>query len=56
MKSRTISRTLKNPDAFAPLLAIHGAREYDTAVNQLNKLVERLATTRGTRVTASSKR
>jgi len=40
MKSRAITRTLKNPDAFAPLLAIHGAREYDTAVNQLNKLVD----------------
>ena len=42
MKSRTITRTLRNPDAFAPLLAIHGAREYDTAVNQLNQLVDEI--------------
>ena len=42
MKSRTITRTLKNPDAFAPLLAIHGAREYDTAVKQLNQLVDEI--------------
>ena len=42
MKSRTITRTLKDPNAFAPLLAIHGAREYDTAVNQLNKLVDEI--------------
>jgi HTH-type transcriptional regulator / antitoxin HigA len=40
MKSRSITLTLKNPDAFAPLLAIHGAREYDAAVNQLNNLVD----------------
>jgi HTH-type transcriptional regulator / antitoxin HigA len=42
MKSRSITRTLKDPNAFAPLLAIHGAREYDTAVNQLNKLVDEI--------------
>jgi HTH-type transcriptional regulator/antitoxin HigA len=40
MKSQAIIRTLKNPDAYAPLLAIHGADEYDAAVNQLNKLVD----------------
>ncbi len=42
MKSRTITRTLKNPDVFAPLLAIHGTREYDTAVAQLNALVDEI--------------
>jgi len=42
VKSQTITRTLKNPAAFAPLLAIHSAREYDTAVNQLNKLVDEI--------------
>jgi HTH-type transcriptional regulator/antitoxin HigA len=42
MKSRTITRTLKNPAAFAPLLAIRSAREYDTAINQLNKLVDEI--------------
>ncbi len=42
MKSRTITRTLRNPAAFAPLLAIHGAREYATAVNQLNQLVDEI--------------
>ena len=40
MKSQAIIRTLKNPDAYAPLLAIHGADEYDAAVNQLDKLVD----------------
>jgi len=42
VKSQTITRTLNNPAAFAPLLAIHSAREYDTAVNQLNKLVDEI--------------
>jgi len=42
VKSQTITRTLKNPAAFAPLLAIHSSREYDTAVNQLNKLVDEI--------------
>jgi HTH-type transcriptional regulator / antitoxin HigA len=40
MKSRTITRTLKNPEAFAPLLAIRNAREYETAVERLNELVD----------------
>jgi HTH-type transcriptional regulator/antitoxin HigA len=40
MKSRTIIRTLKNPENYAPLLAIRNAREYDTAVAQLNDLVD----------------
>jgi HTH-type transcriptional regulator/antitoxin HigA len=40
MKSRTITRTLKNPETYAPLLAIRNAREYDAAVAQLNDLVD----------------
>jgi HTH-type transcriptional regulator / antitoxin HigA len=42
MKSRTITRTLKNPEAYAPLLAIRNAREYDAAVQQLNELVDEI--------------
>jgi HTH-type transcriptional regulator/antitoxin HigA len=42
MKSRTITRTLKNPEAYAPLLAIRSAREYDAAVQQLNELVDEI--------------
>lgn len=40
MKSRTITRTLKNPENYAPLLAIRNAHEYDAAVAQLNDLVD----------------
>lgn len=40
MKSRTMTRTLKNPENYAPLLAIRNAREYDAAVAQLNDLVD----------------
>ena len=40
MKSRTITQTLKNPEKYAPLLAISNAREYDAAVAQLNDLVD----------------
>jgi HTH-type transcriptional regulator/antitoxin HigA len=42
MNSRTITRTLRNPDAFAPLLAIRTEREYDKAVKQLNELVDKV--------------
>ncbi len=42
MKSQTITRTLKNPEAFAPLLAIRSSREYDAAVKQLNELVDEI--------------
>lgn len=42
MKSRTITRTLKNPEAYAPLLAIHSTGEYDAAVSQLNDLVDEI--------------
>jgi HTH-type transcriptional regulator/antitoxin HigA len=40
MKNRTATRTLKNPENYAPLLAIRNAREYDAAVAQLNVLVD----------------
>jgi HTH-type transcriptional regulator / antitoxin HigA len=40
MKARTITRTLENPEKYAPLLAIRNAREYDAAVAQLNQLVD----------------
>ena len=42
MKSRTIARTLRNPEAYAPLLAIRSEREYDIAVKQLNELVDKI--------------
>jgi HTH-type transcriptional regulator/antitoxin HigA len=42
MKSRTITRNLKNPEAYAPLLAIRSEREYDAAVKQLNELVDEI--------------
>ncbi len=40
MKSRRIIRTLKNPENYAPLLAIRNAREYEAAVAQLNDLID----------------
>ena len=40
MKSRTITRRLKNPEDYAPLLAIRNAKEYEAAVAQLNNLVD----------------
>jgi HTH-type transcriptional regulator/antitoxin HigA len=40
MKSRTITRTLKNPENYAPLLAPRNEREYDVAVAWLNRLVD----------------
>jgi HTH-type transcriptional regulator / antitoxin HigA len=42
MKSRTVIRTLKDPEKYAPLLAIRNAREYDEAVAQLNDLVDQV--------------
>jgi HTH-type transcriptional regulator/antitoxin HigA len=42
MKSRTLTRILKKPEAFAPLLAIRTGREYDAAVKQLNELVDEI--------------
>ena len=40
MKRRTVIQTLKNPEQYAPLLAIRNGREYDAAVAQLNDLVD----------------
>ncbi len=40
MKSQTITRTLKNPENYAPLLAIRNAREYEAAVARLNELID----------------
>ncbi len=40
MKRRTITQTLRNPEKYAPLLAIRNGREYDAAVAQLNDLVD----------------
>jgi HTH-type transcriptional regulator/antitoxin HigA len=40
MKRRRVVRTLRNPERYAPLLAIRNAREYDAAVAQLNQLVD----------------
>lgn len=40
MKSRTIAQALRNPEKYAPLLAIRNGREYDAAVAQLNDLVD----------------
>jgi HTH-type transcriptional regulator/antitoxin HigA len=40
MKSRTVTQTLRNPEKYAPLLAIRNGREYDAAVARLNDLVD----------------
>jgi HTH-type transcriptional regulator / antitoxin HigA len=40
MKSRTITQPLRNPEKYAPLLAIRNGREYDAAVARLNDLVD----------------
>jgi HTH-type transcriptional regulator / antitoxin HigA len=40
MKRRTVTQTLRNPEEYAPLLAIRNGREYDAAVAQLNDLVD----------------
>src|ERR1700723_1173801 len=42
MNSRTIVRSLKQPESYAPLLAIRNAREYDAAVEKLNALVDEI--------------
>jgi antitoxin component HigA of HigAB toxin-antitoxin module len=42
MNSRTIVRSLKKPESYAPLLAIRNAREYDAAVEKLNALVDEI--------------
>jgi HTH-type transcriptional regulator/antitoxin HigA len=40
MKSRTVTRTMKNPVAGAPFLAIRTEQEYEEAVERLNALVD----------------
>ncbi len=40
MKSRAISQALRNPEKYAPLLAIRNEREYEAAVARLNDLVD----------------
>jgi HTH-type transcriptional regulator / antitoxin HigA len=40
MKKHTLTGTLKDPERYAPLLAIRNEREYETAVARLNKLVD----------------
>jgi HTH-type transcriptional regulator/antitoxin HigA len=40
MNSRTIIRSLKNPESYEPLLAIRNQREYDAAVEKVNALVD----------------
>ena len=42
MNSRTIVRSLRKPESYAPLLAIRNAREYDAAVEKLNALVDEI--------------
>ena len=39
MKHLKIIRTLRNPEKYAPLLAIRNKHEYDAAIAQLNRLV-----------------
>ena len=46
MKSRTITQTLRNPEKYAPLLAIRNGREYDAAVAQLNDLIDEVGDNR----------
>jgi HTH-type transcriptional regulator/antitoxin HigA len=35
-----MTQTLRNPEKYAPLLAIRNGREYDAAVARLNDLVD----------------
>ncbi|HKN00643.1 MAG TPA: hypothetical protein VJX23_09020 [Candidatus Binataceae bacterium] len=42
MKRQVIRQRLKNPERYAPLLAIRNGREYDAAVAQLNDLVDEI--------------
>ena len=45
MNSRTIVRSLKKPEFYAPLLAICNAREYEATVEKLNALVDEIGDT-----------
>jgi HTH-type transcriptional regulator/antitoxin HigA len=40
MKTRTITRAIKNPTSLAPFLTIRTEREYDAAVERLSALVD----------------
>jgi HTH-type transcriptional regulator/antitoxin HigA len=40
MKRQNAVHSLRNPDRYAPLLAIRNQREYDTAVSHLSRLVD----------------
>ena len=42
MNSRTIVRSLKKPEFYAPLLAIRNAREYEATLEKLNALVDEI--------------
>ena len=42
MKTQTVTKTLKNPAAVAPFLAIRAEHEYDKAVELLNALVDEI--------------
>jgi HTH-type transcriptional regulator / antitoxin HigA len=46
MKTRTVTKTLQNPAAVAPFLAIHTEHEYDKAVEHLNALVDEIGDNR----------
>jgi HTH-type transcriptional regulator/antitoxin HigA len=42
MKTRTVTKTMKNPKAVEPFLAIRTEQEYDKAVERLNALVDEI--------------
>ncbi len=42
MKTRTVTKTLKNPQSLEPFLAIRTEQEYDGAVEHLNALVDKI--------------
>src|SRR5258708_32712845 len=42
MNRRTIVRTFRKPESYAPMLAIRNAREYDAAVEKLNALLDEI--------------
>jgi len=42
MKTRTVTKTITNPEVVAPFLAIRTEQEYDKAVERLNALVDEI--------------
>ena len=42
MKTRIITKTLKNPKSLEPFLAIRTEQEYDAAVERLNALIDEI--------------